>query len=331
MAILLIHGGAGTIVPSNRPNYEAGLRLALEVGYAALTTGRADGSGAGVVQRAVAGADNAAVAGVLAAVAAMEGYTEAFNSGRGGALTREGTVELDACLMVAPKGQAAHAGAVAGVTNTAHPIVLADRVRRETPHVLLVGAGADALTEEPEPNESLITAKSRASYERWRAGHLDELEQPILHGRGKEPTGSNTVGAVAIDDDGNLAAATSTGGRTGQWPGRVGDAPLPGLGTFATADMAISCTGVGEAFMEAATAAYLAARVASGEAPEAAVRSALADVSRQGGNGGLISVLADGRVAFGFNSPQMAYGHASPKGTVSEVATSQFVRVLDLR
>ena len=306
MAILVIHGGAGTISERNQADYEAGLAAALEAGRAALTGGSLEG-------------ESRALAAVLAAVTSMESNAGAFNAGLGGALTKDGKVELDACVMVSDAAPGARAGAVAGITNMANPILLADEVRRNTPHVLMIGPGAEELVPEPVANESLITAKSRTALDRWLSGNTGDLEVPM--------GGSNTVGAVALDDDGNLAAATSTGGRTGQWSGRVGDAPIPGLGTYADEHVAISCTGKGEAFMEAAVAGRLAAALESGVGLEQAVQRALDDVRRMDGEGGLIAVTADGRLAVGFNSPHMAYGIATARSHTAEVARTPFVKV----
>ena len=302
MAILVIHGGAGTIAERYQAAYEAGLRTALAAGHAALNG----------PQQAP---DSRALAAVLAAVTSMESNAEAFNAGVGGALTRDGLVELDAGVMVSGARPGTRAGAVAGVTNTPNPVLLADRVRSATPHVLLIGTGAEALVERPVANEELKTAKSRASLERWLAGNGNDLEQPSQ----RYPGGSNTVGAVALDDEGNLAAATSTGGRTGQWSGRVGDAPIPGLGTYADESVAISCTGKGEAFMEAVSAARLAAALEAGGPLAEAMQRALDDVARMDGDGGFIVVTADGRLAVAYNSPAMAYGVATDSTSRSEV------------
>lgn len=314
MAILLIHGGAGTIAERYQAAYEAGLETALAAGVAALTGGAQEGR-------------SAALAAVLAAVTSMESNEEAFNAGVGGALTRDGVAELDACVMVSHAAPGTRAGAVAGVTNTRNPILLADLVRRTTPHVLLIGPGAEALVEEPVENSVLLTAKSRASLERWRVGNEGDLEQPIDPQRAGSQAGSNTVGAVALDDEGNLAAATSTGGRTGQWSGRVGDAPIPGLGTYADEHVAISCTGKGEAFMEAATAARLAAALHAGRELGEATQQALDDVARLDGDGGLIAVTARGQLVVAFNSPAMAYGVAVGGELESEVGRSPKVDV----
>lgn len=310
MAILLIHGGAGTIAERYQAAYEAGLQAALTAGHEALTGEQRPGT-------------SRALAAALAAVTSMESNPDAFNAGVGGALTRDGTVELDACVMVSGAPPGVRAGAVAGVTNSANPVLLADKVRRGTPHVLLIGPGAEGLEERPVDNQALITAKSRASLQRWLAGNAADLEQPIA----RQVGGSNTVGAVALDDEGNLAAATSTGGRTGQWRGRVGDAPIPGLGTYADERVAISCTGKGEAFMEAASAGRLAAALEHGADLRSAVSRALEDVARLDGDGGLIAVSADGGLVVGFNSPAMAYGLAVDGSLSWQVGREAAVRV----
>ncbi len=309
MAILLIHGGAGAISERHGADYEAGLRQAAEAGYAALN----QDSGLHGTR---------ALAAVLAAVTSMESNSAAFNAGVGGALTRDGVAELDACVMVSHAPPGSRAGAVAGMTNTPNPVLIADLVRTSTPHVMIIGAGAEALVQEPVPNERLITSKSASELEIWKMGNGEQLEQAAERPAG----GSNTVGAVALDDDGHLAAATSTGGRTGQWRGRVGDAPIPGLGTYADEHVAVSCTGKGEAFMEAGTAGKLAADLAAGSDLEQAVKRALHDVARMGGDGGLIVVTADGRLAVGFNTPSMAYGICTPEEQLTEVARTPFVR-----
>ncbi len=316
MSILVIHGGAGTISTTQQAQYEDGLKTALKAGYEALTAqpGTADSGG-----------ESRALAAVLEAVTAMESNPSAFNAGIGGALTRDGVAELDACVMVSGAAPGKRAGAVACVTNTPNPVLLANLVRKSTPHVMLIGAGAEEFVEVAVANEALITAGSRASLDRWLAGDPDNREQAAV----RQPTGSNTVGAVALDDHGNLAAATSTGGRTGQWQGRVGDAPIPGLGTWADEQVAISCTGVGEAFMEARAAGQLADALAAGATLEAAVKRVLNAVADMDGDGGIIALTTDGRLAVGFNSPDMAYGIATGEGLDSEVARTPFVKVID--
>ncbi len=282
MQVLLIHGGAGRIGSARRDAYRAGLDAALDAGFAALEAG------------------GEALDAVCAAVASMEDDPEAFNAGTGSALTRDGTVECDAAVM---RGDG-RAGAVACVTTSRNPVRLARRVLDASPHVLLVGPGAEALEPEPVSPDSLVSAGARAAWRDWRAR------------QDASPEGSATCGAVALDASGRLAAATSTGGVLGQWPGRVGDVPIPGAGTWADGRVAISCTGRGEAFLQAATARALAADLATGAAPGEAVRARLAEVRALGGEGGLIAVTADGRIVLGYDTPQMAWGwrRAGPAG-----------------
>ena len=289
MPKLLIHGGAGTIDEARRPAYRAGLRDALTAGWTAFEDG----------------AD--AVEAVLRAVAAMEANPEAFNAGIGGSPNRDGEVELDACVV---RGDDGSAGAVAAVRTARSAIRLADRVRRETPHVLLVGAGADALVDDPIDADALLTPYTRDQWARWRAGR---------EAADATPTGSATVGAVALDAAGDLAAATSTGGMLGKWPGRVGDAPIVGAGTYADEAVAVSATGKGEAFLRAVTAKALADRLERGEDLNTALTRALADVRRMDGSGGLIVATADGRLAYAFDTAHLAMGWTDGAHTEAEV------------
>lgn len=273
MATLLIHGGAGTIREHDRAAYHAGLCAARDAGFTALNEG----------------AD--ALSAALVAVSLMEDNAEAFNAGTGGSPNAAGVVECDAAIMAGWDGSA---GAVAAVTRARNPIRLAERVRRESPHVLLVGAGADAFALDPIDNAELLTPRSRAAFHAWAANK-------------GEPANSATVGAVVCDHQGRLAAATSTGGMLGKWPGRVGDAPLIGAGTYADRAVAVSCTGKGEAFIRAVTAKGVAERQRhQGELRETLSR-ALAEVLHFNGSGGLICVTHEGQIGFGFNSLNMAY------------------------
>lgn len=291
MPILLIHGGAGTIVDERRPAYRLGLDAALSAGWSAFAEG------------------GDAVEAVLRAVVSMESNCDAFNAGIGGSPNRDGDVELDACVM---RGRDGSAGAVAAVRTAPSAARLADKVRRETPHVLLVGPGADALVDTPIDPATLLTDHTRASWRAWRDG-ADATDAVAA------PTGSATVGAVAIDAEGTLAAATSTGGVLGKWPGRVGDAPIPGAGTYADMDVAVSTTGKGEAFLRAVTAKALADRLAAGDDLSEVVHRALSDVRRMDGSGGIIVVLSDGRLAYGFDTPQMAVGWTDGTRRIAEV------------
>ena len=276
MATILIHGGAGTIREDDKEAYAAGLRAARDAGFTALTQG----------------AD--AVSAALAAVSLMEDNPEAFNAGTGGSPNSEGVVECDAAVM---SGWDGSVGAVGAVTRAKNPSLLADKVRTATPHVLLVGAGADAFAERSgnfTDNDALLTPRTKAAFTAWQR----DLG---------EPSNSATVGAVVLDGEGCLAAVTSTGGMLGKWPGRVGDTPLPGIGTYADRFVAVSCTGKGEAFMRAVTAKSVAERFRTGGNLEKILKDALAEVMHFNGSGGLICVTHDSKIGFGFNSRNMAY------------------------
>lgn len=293
MAILLLHGGAGAIPDDVEADTILGLTEAGDAGYARFEQGAP------------------ALEAALDAVSAMEANKLAFNAGYGGAPTREGTVELDAAVMLSD----GTSGAVAVVRTTPFAARLADRVRTDTPHALLAAHGAEALVQTPVPNEQLLTPRSLARWQAWRA-------------RNAAPTGNGTVGAVAVDDAGRLAAVTSTGGTLGQWSGRVGDTPVVGAGTYADGRVAVSCTGRGEAFMRAVTAKALAERVAHGDDLGAALEAALAELLSFGGDGGIIVVTADGHFATAFNSASMAIAWRSPDGPEQTVARQPGVRVM---
>ena len=228
-------------------------------------------------------------------VTIMEDNAAAFNAGTGGSPNREGVVECDAAVMA---GWDRSVGAVAAVSNAKNPVLLADKVRRASPHVFLVGVGAEALVDKPIDNQTLLTERTRAALSEWREKKL-------------APANSATVGAVALDQRGRLAAATSTGGVLGKWPGRVGDSPIIGAGTYADAHIAVSCTGKGEAFTRAVTAKSLATRLHYEKDLQSAVRASLGEVQTLEGMGGLITVTADGRVCVGFNTLHMAYAWKS--------------------
>jgi L-asparaginase / beta-aspartyl-peptidase len=272
MPRLIIHGGAGTIAPARQDSYRRGLRRALDAGWRVLEEG--------------GDADEA----VVQAVMVMEEDEDAFNAGVGSSLTRDGTVECDACLV---RGRDGAAGAVALVTRSRTPIRVARRVLLETPHVFLAGPAADALVDDPVPNEALVTPFSRAALEAQRA-------------RREGPVGSATVGAVALDARGDLAAATSTGGVLGQWSGRIGDVPVLGAGTYADGRVAISCTGKGEAFLRAVAGKSIALRMEAGMAPEGAMARTLDEVRTHGGSGGIILVGADGALGYAFDTRDIA-------------------------
>jgi beta-aspartyl-peptidase (threonine type) len=242
---------------------------------------------------------------VQAAVAALED-DPLFNAGRGSALTSDGTVEMDAALM---DGATRAAGAVACVRGIRNPIALARRVLDDARHVLLAGEGAERFARENGVASAaeawLVTEERRAELASARAGGRVSLDRD-------EPGAFGTVGAVARDARGHLAAATSTGGMTNQWPGRVGDSPILGAGTWADdASCAVSATGHGEAFLRAAFAHEVdAALRLGGFALRAACDHALARVAALGGAGGCIALAATGAPIAAFNTPGMVRGWA---------------------
>jgi L-asparaginase / beta-aspartyl-peptidase len=271
--VLLVHGGAGT--PSGgRVEDEAAHHDALRE---ALLAGYELLAGGG-----------AALDAAETAVRSLEDCA-LFNAGRGSVLNLEGRVEMDAAVM---DGVSRQAGACAGITRVRHAVSLARAIMEKTPHVLLVGDGGERYAQDAglefEDPSWFVT-------ERERERHGD-------HG---------TVGAVALDADGHLAAATSTGGVRGQLPGRVGDTPLIGSGTWADERVAVSCTGTGEQFIRAAAAHELSARVR--HAGEALPIAAAAVV--EGLDGGFIALGGDGSHAMPFNTALMYRGRAAA-GTI---------------
>lgn len=219
---IAIHGGAGTIArenmtPEQDAAYRAALQRALDAGAAVLRDG---GSAMDAIQAAIEPMEDDAL----------------FNAGRGAVLTWDGDIELDASIM---DGRTRDAGAVAGVTGIRHPIDLARKVMTDSPHVMLAGTGAEAFAAshqlETMPPEWFETTRRREALERMKAEQLSALDVDIKFG---------TVGAVALDADGNMAAGTSTGGMTGKRWGRIGDAPIIGAGTYAdNRSCAVSATG----------------------------------------------------------------------------------------
>ena len=236
-----------------------------------------------------------------------------FNAGIGSVFTRDETHELDACVM---DGNSLKAGAVAGVSHLRNPILAARLVMEQSPHVLMTGAGAEAFAVEhgmekvpadtfstPERYQQLLEARDAGITQLDHAAPLDES------------TKMGTVGAVALDKEGNLAAATSTGGMTNKLPGRIGDSPLPGAGCYANnASVAVSCTGTGEVFIRTLAAYDIAALMDYGNLSlaEACERVVMEKLPALGGSGGLIAVDREGNVALPFNSEGMyrAWGYA---------------------
>jgi beta-aspartyl-peptidase (threonine type) len=247
----------------------------------------------------------AALDAVEAAVRVLE-EDPCFNAGRGSVLTATGCIELDAAIM---DGSDRRAGAVAGLRTTRSPIGLARRLLREGPHVFLSGTGADEFA-----REAGLEQVANSWFEiPERRRQLDEL---LAAGAFDDEVKYGTVGAVAVDVDGHVAAATSTGGLTAKRWGRVGDSPLIGAGTYADdRSAAVSATGSGEYFIRAVAAHQLAERVRLGGEPlQQALDSVLADIASLGGKGGLIAVGPDGEAAWGFTTPAMYRGMADSTG-----------------
>lgn len=293
--VIAIHGGAGTIrrdLPEEiQVEYLEGLRRALTVGKEILSKG------------------GAALDAVEQAVRVMED-DPLFNAGRGAVLAADGSVELDATLM---DGRDRSCGAVGAARTPKNPITLARRVMERTRHVLLVGEGADAFAcevgvEQVEPSY-FVTERRRAQWEALRAEDREALA------RSEDGGSQGTVGAVALDALGNLAAATSTGGLTNKRPGRVGDSALVGAGTFAcNRSAAVSCTGIGEAFMRHVSAHEVALRVELLGEPLAQAAAHVIQRTMRPKEGGLIAVDHRGEAALVYSSEGMYRGVADAAG-----------------
>lgn len=318
---LAIHGGAGTLsrenmTPEREVEYEAALQTALDAGAAVL------------------GAGGSAMDAVEAAILLLEDDPK-FNAGRGAVYTWQGTNELDASVM---DGRDRSAGAVAGVTDTKNPILLARAVMRDGRHVFLSGAGAEEFAREQGIESAepawFQTEARREALERMKADQLSALDVDYKFG---------TVGAVALDQAGNLAAGTSTGGMTGKRWGRIGDAPIIGAGTYAdNRSCAVSATGAGEYFIRVGVAQEICTRLrlagdtalaefdkGDGEGGgeimltdtlvEGVADAVMAEVKELGGDGGVIVVAPSGAAVFSFNTSGMYRGRATSEG-VNEVA-----------
>jgi beta-aspartyl-peptidase (threonine type) len=280
---VLVHGGAGTAPDADPLRYFEGTRRAAEAGLRVLLQG---GSPLDAAQ---------------AAAVVLED-DPAFNAGTGAALTSAGEVELDASCM---DGTALRAGAVACVKTLKNPILVARRVCDDTPHVLLCGTGAEAFAREcgiaEVPNASLITARQRT---RWEELHTLAAKEGADSVRRK----IGTIGAVAVDAHGHVAACTSTGGTMYKRPGRVGDTPIIGAGTYADdREAAASSTGLGEAILKVTLARAACVRVREGAAPRAAAIEAVGLLrERAHGEGGIIVAGPDGRLGWAYNTPRMS-------------------------
>jgi beta-aspartyl-peptidase (threonine type) len=301
---LVVHGGAGSMRPGQLdPEQERCARDGLETALAA---------GSAILEKRESALD-----AVEAAVRVLE-EESCFNAGRGSVLTATGCIELDAAIM---DGRNRAAGAVSGLRTTRAPISLARRLLDEGPHVFLSGLGADDFARDhgfEQVDNSWFEIPERRR-------QLDEL---MIAGSFDDEVKYGTVGAVAVDADGHVAVATSTGGLTAKRWGRVGDSPLIGAGTYADdRAAAVSATGSGEFFIRAVAAHQLAERVRiGGQSLQEALDAVLADIDSLGGKGGLIAVAPDGEAAWGFTTPAMYRGVADATGRTVRVYSEDEAR-----
>ncbi len=291
---LLIHGGAGSMVrgklsADQDTGARAGLDNALAAGSAILKTG------------------GSALDAVCAAVTALEDDAH-FNAGHGAVFTFEGINELDASVM---DGETRSAGAIAGARFTRNPVLLARAVMEKSPHVMLSCAGADTFSREHGLDQ--VDADYFSTPERWR--QLEELKAKKL-GWYDIDMKYGTVGAVAVDSNGHVAAATSTGGLTGKRWGRIGDSPIIGAGNYADNRAgAVSATGAGEFFIRLAVAHEICARMRMlGDDVVTAADHVIDELGQLGGTGGIIATAPDGTGTFSFNTPGMYRGRATSAG-----------------
>lgn len=305
---MVIHGGAGTIVRENMTpelegQYRAKLTEAITAGYDVLAGG------------------GTSLDAVETAIRIMED-SPLFNAGKGAVFTSEGTNELDSSIM---DGSTLQAGAVAGVKRVRHPISLARLVMEESPHVMMAGAGAETFGEqrgvEMVPADYFYTERRWQQLEAARERQSEATRTDSTSGDElTDATKFGTVGAVALDQHGNLAAGTSTGGMTNKKFGRIGDSPVIGAGTYANNEScAVSATGHGEYFIRNVVAYDICARMLYGAVSldEAANAVIMEKLVERGGDGGVIAMDRQGNIAAVFNTPGMYRAWVGPDGAVT--------------
>lgn len=309
--VMVIHGGAGTILkknmtPEKEAAYVAALTAALQAGYQDIKAGKTS------------------LDAVEAAIHVLED-NPLFNAGKGSVFTHEGRNEMDAAIM---DGKTMTAGAVAGVTVVRNPISAARAVMEKSEHVMMVGPGAEAFAK--QAGLEIVDPRYFYTKERWdglqEAIKEDSLKSVLDHGSKKtmklgtinKDYKFGTVGAVALDKAGNLAAGTSTGGMTNKRYGRVGDSPIIGAGTYANnATAGISCTGWGEFYIRNVVAHDISAMMEYKKmSVEAASKAVLDKVGKMGGDGGLIAMDREGHVAMPFNTEGMYRGTVTADGKI---------------
>lgn len=296
--VLVIHGGAGVIKHDMNPAKEKAVRAAmtkaLQDGYAQLKAGKS------------------AIDAVTTAITVLEDDPN-FNAGKGSVFTHDGKNEMDAAVM---DGESLRAGSVAGVHRVKNPILLARAVMEHSSHVMLIGEGAEAFAK--DQGVALVDPSYFRTEERWQ-----QLQKALKEDNEKKPHGDpetarhfGTVGAVALDSQGHLAAGTSTGGMTDKRWGRVGDSPIIGAGTYANAQCAVSGTGWGEFYIRTVAAHEICMKVSMLDEPieRAAAEVINQEIPSMGGNGGAIALDANGTIAMPFNTDGMYRGWIGADG-----------------
>ncbi|MGA9211550.1 isoaspartyl peptidase/L-asparaginase family protein [Kaistella sp.] len=307
--VLVIHGGAGTILKSNmtaeKENaYRAKLTEALKAGYAEIKKG------------------NSSIDAVAASIIVMED-SPLFNAGKGAVFTADGKNELDAAMMY---GKDKSAGAIAGVHTIKNPIKAAIAVMQKSEHVMLSGVGAEQFAK--EQNLEIVDPSYFWTKDRWDG--LQKLKQKESSNTSKKVSQNTlpesyeidqkfgTVGAVALDKAGNITAGTSTGGMTNKKYGRIGDAPIIGAGTYANSQVGISATGWGEYFIRATAARTIAAKMEyQNKDIKTATQETIDEIGKMGGDGGLIALDKDGNIAMPFNTAGMYRGAITEDGEIT--------------
>ena len=305
--VLVIHGGAGTILKSSmtaekESAYQAKLTEALKAGYAEIQKG------------------NTSIDAVAASIMIMED-SPLFNAGKGAVFTADGKNELDASIMY---GKDKSAGAIAGVHTIKNPIKTAIAVMQKSEHVMLSGVGAEQFAK--EQNLEIVEPSYFWTKERWDG--LQKLKQKAVNTTKKVSQNTlpesyeidqkfGTVGAVALDKSGNITAGTSTGGMTNKKYGRIGDAPIIGAGTYANSQVGISATGWGEYFIRATAARTIAAKMEyQNKDIKTATQETIDEIGKMGGDGGLIALDKDGNIAMPFNTAGMYRGAITDQGEI---------------
>ena len=306
--VLVIHGGAGTITRENMTSekekaYRAKLTEALKAGYAEIMKGKSS------------------VDAVAAAIIIMED-SPLFNAGKGAVFTSDGKNELDAAIMF---GKDKSAGAVAAIHTVKNPIKAAIAVMQNSEHVMMVGEGAEIFAQ--KQGLDIVKPEYFWTKDRWES--LQKLKQKETIKNTLKTTQYHlpesyvvdqkfgTVGAVALDKDGNIAAGTSTGGMTNKKYGRIGDAPIIGAGTYANSHVGISATGWGEFFIRTSAARTIAAKMEyQNKDIKSAAGEVISEIEKMGGDGGLIALDKDGNIAMPFNTAGMYRGAVTENGQI---------------